>query len=203
MGNSIKKALLIFIKNPVIGKVKTRLASTIGNSSALKVYHRLLEHTRGVIEEVDNTDNWLFYSDYIPAKDEWNANEFLKLLQKGDGLGEKMKNAFADAFKEDFDKVLVISPDCPKLRPSIIENAYKKLDNVDVVIGPTEDGGYYMIGMNKLHSSLFDEKSWGSEVLFAETVDEMDKLGLKCFVFEKLLDVDREEDLGPLKKLIS
>src|SRR5437773_6667778 len=117
----MQKALLIFIKNPAIGKVKTRLAKTVGKLNALKIYQFLLDHTMEITYELDSVDKFIFYNEFIPTKDEWPPNMYQKDLQSGKGLGEKMKNAFKKAFDENYKKVVLMMPDCPKMSDTLIE----------------------------------------------------------------------------------
>lgn len=199
---SLGNALIVFVKNPVLGKVKTRLSQTIGPKKALKVYQHLLAITRETIEDLDSCDKFIFYDEYIPAKDEWNTQVYEKRLQEGKDIFEKLSNAFNTVFKEDYDKAIMIMTDCPKLRPIFIENAFKKLDHTDVVIGPTNDGGIYLLGMKKLYPNILTHKNWGSGTIFADTLEDMEKSNISYFTFPQLVDVDYETDLGDLKKLL-
>ena len=132
----MQKALLIFIKNPALGKVKTRLAKTVGALNALKIYQFLLDHTMEITFNLDSVDKFLFYNEFIPTKDEWPPNIYQKDIQKGDGLGEKMKNAFQNVFNENYKKVALVMPDCPKMSDTLIDKAFKSLDDHDFVLGP-------------------------------------------------------------------
>lgn len=198
----MRTALLIFVKNPALGKVKTRLAKTIGDKNALKIYQFLLDHTNEITFDLD-MEKFVYYSDYIPTKDEWSPMKYQKELQKGAHLGEKMNNAFKQAFDEGNQKVLLIMPDCPKMSDAIIDKAFKSLDNHDVVIGPTNDGGFYAIGMSKYVSQVFDNKTYETATLYEDTVQTIEKANCTYFKMQELVDVDTEEDLGKLKKMIN
>jgi uncharacterized protein len=189
MGFSEKAALIIFIKNPVMGRVKTRLAKTVGDMNALRIYHFLLANTREVIEDI-KCEKLVFYDKFIPAKDEWSDDEFQKFLQKGDGLGEKLKNSFKAAFDEEYDKVIMIWPDCPKLRTFIVETAFRKLNSVDFVIGGTEDGSFYMLGMKKFTPEIFERKTWGTSTVYQDMIEDFKKMNAAYFDFPVLRDVD-------------
>lgn len=197
----MQKALLIFIKNPALGKVKTRLAKTVGDVNALKIYQFLLEHTMEITYELDTADKFIYYNEFVPTKDEWPPSIYQKELQKGANLGEKYLNAFTKVFDEAYQKAVIISPDCPKLSDTLLEKAFKMLDNFDVVLGPTEDGNYYLIGMKKLHADLFDI-DYESGHRYEEVMKKVESLGLRAFKLPTLLDVDMEEDLGKLKRMI-
>lgn len=208
--------LMIFVKNPELGKVKTRLASTIGEEKALEVYKTLLAHTCTIVNFIDPAclpagqagpagrfDKAVFYSDIITHNDLWNDEKFQKYLQEGEDLGEKMLNAFALSFSRGYDKVVVIGSDCPQLTTEIIEKSFEALNFNEVVIGPAKDGGYYLLGMNKLYKELFQNKTWSSENVLLDTLIDLKKTNIPYTLLETLSDVDREEDLGELKKLIS
>ena len=113
--------LIIFIKNAEKGKVKTRLASTLGDDMALKIYYALLHHTRKVVQALP-VNRLLFYSRFIHEGDDWPASDFQKHLQEGNDLGERMVNAFALAFQH-YQKVIIIGSDCASLTPAIVEEA--------------------------------------------------------------------------------
>lgn len=198
----MRSALLIFIKNPVLGKVKTRLAKNIGDQNALKIYQHLLTKTIEVTYELTVCDKYVFYNEFIPTKDDWSDNEYQKELQKGENLGEKMKNAFKQAFDDGYKRVVLIMPDCPKLTDNMIESSYKALNTYDCVIGPTNDGGFYLIGMKEFNPNVFEGKEYSTEQVFNEAVEEFTNTGKSWFKLPVLTDVDYEEDLGDLRKII-
>lgn len=202
MQDFYNNALIIFIKNPILGKVKTRLAKTIGDKGALKIYRHLLQHTREVVANLDICDKFVFYDQFVPTRDEWDGNYFEKRLQAAGGLGTKMENAFKQLDQEGYAQKILVSPDCPKLRPIIIEKAFRSLESKDLVLGPTEDGGYYMLGMKKMYSFIFRNKEWSTSEVYKNTLQEIERSNLSHFVSPRLLDVDWEEDLGELKKLL-
>ena len=117
----MKKKLLIFIKNPQLGRVKTRLAATVGDETALDFYRRLLSYTREVAQSVE-AERLLFYSDFVEENDDWSASFFEKKVQRGDDLGERMAHAFADSFTdfETENRVVIIGSDCASLTPEIL-----------------------------------------------------------------------------------
>lgn len=189
-----EEALLLFIKNPVRGDVKTRLAMDIGDDKALAVYRQLLAHTRKLAQEID-AERYLFYAGPVNEEDEWSGQVFHKRQQHGADLGEKMQNAFAAAFQHGHRKAVIIGSDCPGLTSGHIQEAYHQLDFFDVVIGPAEDGGYYLLGMNDLHSALFEGKSWSNPALLQETEATCDTLGRSYYLLSTLRDIDDQDDL--------
>lgn len=195
-----KEALLIFTKNPVPGKVKTRLAATVGNVVAFSVYKQLVKHT-SVITSGLPVDKFVFYSDEVVQEDVWNKKHYLKQLQQGNNLGERMNNAFVLTFKKGVNKVVVIGTDCPGLDAVIIMNAFTYLDKYNVVIGPAADGGYYLLGMKQHHPQLFENIPWSTDIVFEETISKCVASQLDYWLLPVLNDIDKEKDLVHLKNV--
>ena len=191
----MNNALIIFIKNPVLGKVKTRLAGTVGDETALEVYKELLNYTQKITLLID-ADKFLFYADFLQREDEWPNDRFIKHLQKGNDLGERMYNAFEYTFLNKHQKVIIIGSDCIDLSASVIEDAYMLLNDSDVVIGPAKDGGYYLLGMKELHQSLFKNISWGTSEVLKQTLSICRSQHLNYSLLPTLTDIDVENDLS-------
>lgn len=189
--------IIIFIKNPVLGKVKTRLAATLGDQKALEIYQRLLDVTRKTVTKV-NAKYHLFYSDVIDMDDDWDIQDFDKYLQQGNDLGERMSSAFRNIFSQNdasaLQKVVIIGSDCPALTPDILEMAFTILGDSDVVVGPTFDGGYYLLGMKEYHAALFENISWSTDAVYQETNDKSRELQLNIADLPTLSDIDNEAD---------
>ncbi len=186
--------LMVFIKNPSLGKVKTRLAKTVGDEKALHIYHILLDHTHKVAKRIKG-DKAVFYSDFINNNDEWKKNDFIQLLQKGNALGDKMENAFEKAFNMGYKKIIIIGSDCLDLNENIISDAFKLLDEQEVVLGPARDGGYYLLGMRNLYPQLFKNKTWSAENVLLDTLLDLSNLNLSFKLLPTLSDIDVEKDL--------
>ena len=187
-----KNLLIVFTRNPELGKVKTRLAKTVGNATALKIYIFLLERTRDIAVQV-SADKAVYYSVKVRENDIWDANNFQKHQQVGEDLGIRMLHAFKNGFKAGYEKVMIIGSDLYDLTAETIENAFMALENNEVVIGPAEDGGYYLLGMNSLEEKVFKNKDWGTETVRKDTLEDLkDK---KVFLLGELNDVDVFEDI--------
>ena len=187
-----KKLLLVFTRNPELGKVKTRLAKKVGAETALKIYTFLLERTRDIAAKVAS-DKAVYYSVKIRENDIWDATIFQKHQQFGEDLGLRMLHAFKNGFKAGYEKVMIIGSDLYELTAETIENAFIALENNEVVIGPAEDGGYYLLGMNSLEEKVFKNKDWGTETVRKDTLEDLkDK---KVFLLGELNDVDVFEDI--------
>ncbi|MEM6686673.1 MAG: TIGR04282 family arsenosugar biosynthesis glycosyltransferase [Bacteroidota bacterium] len=189
-----KTLLMTFTRNPELGKVKTRLAQGIGEKAALEVYITLLEHTESVLQQVQ-TDKCVWYSVAVRENDLWNDTIYQKKAQIGNDLGERMQYAFADAFRNQYEKVIIIGSDLYDLQPKHIEEAITALDNNDIVIGPAKDGGYYLLGMKTLHKEAFLPKEWGKENVLKDTLNDLKTE--KIHLLETLNDIDYTEDLLP------
>lgn len=187
--------MVIFVKNPEEGKVKTRLAADIGDNQALRVYQKLLAYTRAVVQKLRVTKQ-VWYSSRINSSDDWEDEHFEKKLQKGKHLGERMLEAFRVGFEESFRRVVIIGSDCPALSDKHLTSAFQKLEFHDVVLGPSQDGGYYLLGMNHFIPELFIDKSWSSESLYGETIQTLEKLGKSWCELEELNDIDTLDDLN-------
>lgn len=187
--------LIIFVKNPQKGKVKTRLAKTIGDDKALEAYLFMLGHTRKVAL-ASGSRNFLFYTEYVDEADEWPGDRFEKSLQIQGDLGSKMKDAFGRVLAtEGVDRVVIIGSDCLDLRTHHVKAAFTALDDHDFVIGPAKDGGYYLLGMKQLQPEVFENKTWSTESVFPDTMNDIKALGATVHLLEALSDVDFEEDL--------
>ena len=187
-----KHLLLIFTRNPELGKSKTRLARTIGDQTALEIYKFLLKRTQEIAVKV-NADKAVYYSVKVRNNDIWDSSIYQKYQQFGEDLGVRMKIAFKNGFEAGYKKVIIVGSDLYDLSSKIIDNAFQKLESNDFVIGPAEDGGYYLLGMNFLQENIFENKDWGTETVRKDTlVNLKDK---KVFLLEMLNDVDVFEDI--------
>lgn len=189
-----KNAIILFTKNPELGKVKTRLAKTIGDERALEIYKKLLTHTQSIVDPID-ADKFVFYSDTINDNDQWNNADYHKKLQFNGDLGQRMSAAFQEVFSLGYESVCIIGSDCYELTSATITEAFSILANNDVVIGPTFDGGYYLLGMKLLHKPLFQNKNWSTETVFSDTANDFKTLSLSSYSLIKLSDIDEEKDL--------
>ena len=190
-----KKRLIIFVKNPIEGEVKTRLASSLGDEKALEVYQQLLKITAGVAEDV-NAEKLVSYSKYVEESDDFDETIFDKSVQKKGNLGEKMKHAFRDGFDEGFNRIVLIGSDCPEITQSLIDEAFIELSEADSVIGPSDDGGYYLIGLSRFMPEIFDDVEWSTSSVFSSTITTLDDLEATYHVLKKLNDIDTESDLN-------
>jgi len=187
----MKNALIIFVRNAELGKVKTRLAAQMGNEKTLEIYIKLLQHTRQVASEAD-CDKYVFTTE--PLKDTMWKDFTVKQQAEGN-LGEKMSEAFKSIFAKKYEKVIIIGSDCPSLSKEIIEKGFEELGRKDAVIGPSEDGGYYLLGIKKLSEKLFQDKNWSTSSVYYDTIKDFEKYGINYHILPTLIDVDEEKDI--------
>ncbi|MEX2601866.1 MAG: TIGR04282 family arsenosugar biosynthesis glycosyltransferase [Balneolaceae bacterium] len=199
MSQRSSRLLIIFIRNPVHGKVKTRLAKSIGDDKALRVYRELLEHTREVAAVTDS-DRQVWYSEDTDEQDEWNQPLFSRHRQRGESLGERMEEAFALGFESGYNEIVIIGSDCPALKTGHLEEAFRELRRFDLVLGPSVDGGYYLLGMNRFYKELFRDMPWSGPELCGRTLDVAQELRLQVYKLETLNDIDTAEDLAAWQK---
>lgn len=187
--------LMVFTKNPVKGKIKTRLAKDIGETMALKAYMYLLKHTREITQDIEFSDCRIFYDEFIPSKDKWKDEVYDKFLQGEGDLATKMVNAFKNAFDDGYQKAIIISPDCPELTTLKIKQAFTLLNNHDYVLGPLQDGGYYLLGMKTFSPEVIEGMEFGHDQVFNQTIERMEKQNAKIKVLPETYDVDYAEDI--------
>ncbi len=196
-----KSLLIIFIKNPQAGKVKKRLAAETSDQLALQVYRKLLRNTQVICDEVA-VPKAVFYSDFVDEHDHWPEHNYLKFQQQGKDLGERMENALKKGFSLGYKKLVLIGGDIVELNAEIIRQAFRLLDENEVVMGPAKDGGYYLTGMNKIYDALFSDIHWGQPVVYRESLQVIRDKGIGFASLPKLADLDSYEDYQQYKHLI-
>ncbi len=183
------------MKNANPGQVKTRLAKTIGNEGALKVYEHLLDITENAVNQI-SCDKHIYFSNII-IEEKWGKPT--KFIQKGAILGEKMQNAFKNGFNKGYEKIILIGSDLPDLTSEIIAESFFALDKAETVFGPAEDGGYYLVGMKKPHKFIFENKPWSESCLLEKTLSELSEKDVSTVLLKTLNDIDTFEDLKTSK----
>ncbi|WGK65391.1 TIGR04282 family arsenosugar biosynthesis glycosyltransferase [Croceiramulus getboli] len=187
-----KNSLLIFTRNPELGKCKTRLAATVGDESALAIYRFLLQHTVSITKELP-VHKEVHYSVAIRENDLWDPDLYHKELQQGADLGARMEYAFAKAFQRGQNKVIIMGSDLYDLTTTDLQEAFNALEDHDFVVGPATDGGYYLLGMKSLYPALFKNKAWGTDTVLEATLDDLNNENVK--LLPERNDIDYYEDL--------
>ncbi len=186
--------LIVFVKNSELGKVKTRLAKSVGDKKALEIYKELLQLTEQCANGA-TCNKQVWYSEYIDDNDQFSGLIYDKFVQSGEDLGLRMKKAVAGGFDEGFDKVIIIGSDCPDLTTENISEAFNELEKFDAVIGPSKDGGYYLLGLRKFTPQIFQGIDWSTSNVMSQTETILNNLEMTYSTLKTLNDIDTEEDL--------
>jgi len=186
--------LIIFSKNPVLGRCKTRLAKGIGAENALAVYRILLQHTSKITRNL-KVDKEVFYTDFIDHEDNWDSTIYKKELQRPGDLGQKMQAAFEAGFNEGYQKIVLIGTDLITLEASDIQKAFEALDSNTVVFGPAQDGGYYLIGLAQMKPELFKNVPWSTAEVLTRSLEKIDDT---YQLLQIKNDIDTVEDLAEI-----
>ncbi len=191
--------LIIFIKYPEEGKVKTRLAQTLSNKFAFEFYkscaeYTLIEASKLLKKKVD-IHLFFFSLKSISEITNWIGGEFQLHEQRGENLGERMQHAFKTIFDKDYRKVIIIGTDLPDISENLIADFFSLLDKFDLVIGPSNDGGYYLLGMKKFYPQIFRNINWSTSEVLKSTLNILQKNEIKTKIIGELNDIDTESDL--------
>lgn len=186
--------LIIFAKNPELGKTKTRIGKKLGDEVALAIYYKLIHQTQVVTQDL-KVNKVVYYSDFIDKEDSWDNNVYSKKRQLNSDLGERMYQACKNEIDEGASKVVLIGTDIYSLTTEIIIKAFDQLDEHDIVLGPAKDGGYYLIGMRESNSKVFELSEWSHAQVFQQTKEIIESLQLKFSTVDLLNDIDEPEDL--------
>ena len=197
-----RKALIIFTREPEPGKTKTRLMPYLSAEKCAGLHRCMLKDIRDEMKSAD--------ADIIVAyTGGQNGPEFLRrtfggktvfIEQRGSGIGERMQNAVADVLGLGYDRAVLIGTDIPDLEADTVDTAFAMLDFSDVVMGPTEDGGYYLIGMKEVRPEAFSVKLYGVDTVFNETVAALHGAGISVSCVDEYSDIDVPEDAAEFRR---
>lgn len=197
---SAENVLMIFVKYPEPGRVKTRLAKTLGAKEAARLYRVMAED---VIKRLGTNahgkyNTIIFFDPPDRASDikDWLGNDRSYTPQSGRDLGEKLANAFRTVFDSGARRTVVVGTDCLSITEETITETLQYLDKKDMVIGPAEDGGYYLLGLSRYMPELFDSVDWSTDKVFRQTVEKARRLGLSYTTLEPLKDLDEYSDMS-------
>ncbi|OGS17848.1 MAG: hypothetical protein A3J83_08610 [Elusimicrobia bacterium RIFOXYA2_FULL_40_6] len=201
MSNSTTKALIIFAKYPQKNKVKTRLAKEIGAQKAAELYKSFVEQTLLTARKAGGAGVDIFVnikpSTVLNKFKKWLGQDLQYMKQQDLGLGAELSAVFTALFNKGYKKVIAIGTDTPDLPVKFINEAYSRLSKCDAVIGPSKDGGYYLIGLNKnkLCSKVFNNINWSTGTVFDSTVKILKENSASYCVLKEWQDIDNLEDL--------
>ncbi len=188
---AVDAGLVVFLRLPEKGKVKTRLAATLGHEEALKVYKKLVSITLDIVTRSE-IPAYLFYTGGLPPEGERDAR-FTHYAQLDGDLGSKMADALSIVLTL-HKKALIIGSDCPDLTPEILHTCCRSLDEKDIVLGPAGDGGYYLLGCTERYPALFADINWSTPSVLDQTIEKIKRENLSYSLMEKLHDIDTAED---------
>ncbi len=206
----MKNALVIFIRNPVLGKVKTRLALKIGDQKALDVYNLLLAKTQKESTKISE-DIFVYYSDYVEENDSWQGVNIQKKCQNtSPDLGIRMQSAFSEVFELGYQNVILIGSDIYDIRSEYLVQAFEYLVSDSAILGPCLDGGYYAIGFSqknikqigKVLNAVFLHKKWSHNAVFQDAINVFEEHKIPFEILPKLRDIDNMDDLLGYPELI-
>ncbi|MBW1696030.1 MAG: TIGR04282 family arsenosugar biosynthesis glycosyltransferase [Deltaproteobacteria bacterium] len=198
-----REIAIVFLRAPTLGQVKTRLIKHLDSTWVLRLYKSFsLDVIEAVRKQIQQVRICYFPADRGGLVKEWLGHTFEYEPQTGRDLGERIKNAFLSAFSDGFCRVVLVGTDIPELSQALIAEAFQKLQNHLSVIGPSYDGGYYLIGFHRdgFKSQVFDEIQWGSSEVFNKTLSILNKLNLKTHILPVCRDIDTFDDLMDMIK---
>jgi len=186
--------LIIFVKAPRCGTVKTRLARAIGDEAACAAYRRMVEEVVDRLASLASVELRFTPDDAVTEIRQWRRDNW-QLRPQGEGdLGQRLERAFAEAFAKGAQRVAVIGSDCPAITPADIELAWSVLGTSDAVLGPSQDGGYWLIGLREPRPTLFQSIDWSTDKVLNQTLRRARARNLKVELLRELSDVDTESD---------
>lgn len=195
----MKARLVVFARYPQAGKVKTRLIPALGHKGAAELYRKLAERTLQTVSPLCRREKISLEIAFCGGSETdmrlWLGNGMQYRQQAAGDLGSRMAAVFSEAFADGCEHVVIIGTDCPELTDEIVSQAFIALQSSDVILGPAEDGGYYLIGMSVEEPRVFDGIDWGEEIVFRQTMDVISRVGLSCSLLACLADLDRPADL--------
>ena len=200
-----RSRIVVFAREPLLGKVKSRLAIEIGAQEALAVYRAMLARLGQLLTQaqIASWDLWVTsncsHKDFLSICNKTNI-----YLQNGQDLGARMDGAIQQTLRqENVESVVLIGTDCPALTERYLDQALLALDSgTDVVLGPAEDGGYVLVGMRRPITALFEDIPWGTDQVMSRTLEALKANELSYELLDTLWDVDRPEDLVRLQSLV-
>lgn len=194
-----KNLLIVFVKNSILGNVKNRLALTIGYNNALEIYNDLVYKTHSIVKHLPFKKQ-VSYSAFIEENDIWESDIFVKSQQDGKDIGDRMLNAFNNAYERGYENIVLIGSDIISLTSEVINDAFIQLQQSDLVLGPAKDGGYYLIGMKKPIEQIFENKDWSTNKVLIQTLKNCFDLDINVKLVHELADLDKIEDFRFLEQ---
>jgi rSAM/selenodomain-associated transferase 1 len=201
MSKAADNCVLFFVKFPVRGKVKTRLAGELGENAVVELYRNFVLDTLSALRKLNIPFRICFNPESAGDKfKEWLGEKYIYSAQEGSNLGERMKNALARIFEENYSRAILIGSDSPDLPADFLIEALQSLESHDAVIGPSSDGGYYLIGFSKAHflPETFEGILWSTGNVFQQTIGFLKRNSVNVHILPQWSDIDTPADLREL-----
>jgi uncharacterized protein len=184
------------VRYPVAGKAKTRLAEEMGVQKALEFYEQCASH---ILQEMAHLPSritkYVFYTGATSSRiKDWVGTGYELRAQTSGDLGGRLADAFTQMFTDGMERAVIMASDVPDITSSLMATSVEALESADVVIGPSHDGGYYLIGMSALQVGVFDGIRWGSSHVLRQTMARVDKSGMASRLLPTLIDIDTTDD---------
>ena len=196
-----KESVLFYVKLPENGKTKTRLAKDIGDEHAVELYKCFILDMIETLSEIPPTVAVCYTPNHAGSYfREWLGEEYVYFPQQGRDLGERMRDSFQQAFRQGFEKAVVIGSDLPDLPAHILMKAFEDLDSFDTVIGPAVDGGYYLLGFrhDTFSPGVFEDINWSTTSVFDQTLKKIQQAELTFSILPEWHDIDNLSELRQL-----
>ena len=190
--------IIFFVKYPVKGKIKTRLAKTLDDNFVIGLYKCFVTDILSIL--IRSGFDFKVYFDppgFLIKIKKWLGDNYTYVQQHGSNLGERMSNAFMDVFRDDYNKAIIIGSDMPCFSNNFFTGVFEKLDQNDAVIGPSMDGGYYLLGFKKntFLKEVFCNIQWSTDIVFNSTMKKFQKNRYKVNILKTMNDIDTVDDL--------
>ena len=202
----MSERLIVFTRYPEPGKAKTRLIPALGAEAAADLHRQMTEHTLAQVKPLQQSrpltvEIW-FAGGVHSRMQSWLGSDVTYQPQPDGDLGDRMVQAFQTAFDGGVKSAVIIGTDCPELTDALLTEAFQALQQTDLVLGPATDGGYYLIGLQRLVPELFKMIAWSTDRVFQQTVDIANNLNLSLTTLPTLTDVDRPDDLPVWQRVL-
>lgn len=205
MAVKLMERLIIFTRYPIPGKTKTRMIPSLGYEGALTLHHEMTNHTLKISQQwlndyPNSNQNPKYLAIYYHGGNQelmqlWLGKDHEYHQQSTGDLGEKMLSAIQESQQQNYQKIVIIGTDCPSLTPPLINQAFQQLNHKEIVLGPAQDGGYYLIGVKDTYPPLFKNIPWGTSRVFQDTINQIKQLQLSFSLLPILTDIDYPDDL--------
>lgn len=196
--NTLRPGIFVMMKYPEVGRVKARLAQSIGEEAAASLYRAFIQDTLTTVQSLDIPFHIAVYPPESNGQfAQWLGPSYQFFHQQGMNLGKRLQNGFATMFMNEYQQVIALASDSPDLPIEILQTAVSSLQTNKVVIGPATDGGYYLIGFSNdfFIPDAFEEISWSTDTVFQETLSRIESVTHQVHVLPQWADIDTKSEL--------